>query len=354
MIAVACNRRANAIGVANSLMALAGGVTVRVNEWLHSMGLTTSRSSTLHAMEHLQLLQENQMKEVFKVNHKLLPLLCYDNIDIQLKIHNTRIETSSRMFHGTWGFFMVIRSCLLARCPKDAFSLATFLKAMESADRNPVNLSLFAPTPAKMEAWVKVVKAQLASVLKEYISHMPGGLESKDLPALQTKPPPVDPIAMYKPNIHFLKMMDAPDSSADGVSRVLDLISGQMGMAPDRLAENLLIAAGDVGSNQLVESLRVKRFPPIDTVEGYQYILSIFGGAHTTWNFTKALWILHWGNSAKEHDTGVWRTAFSLGLEYKKPAAAQDFNTIMRSCQMVHKANLVFVLRSVPWGFVHE
>ncbi|EGF97423.1 uncharacterized protein MELLADRAFT_114352 [Melampsora larici-populina 98AG31] len=240
-----------------------------------------------------------------------------------------------------------IQPALLAECNPDELGLPAFLDAMAAADRRPVNMSLFTPGVAESQHWRSVIKAQMASALMDYIEHIPGAPKAEKLPKLLTKPPSIDPIPMHKPNIHFLRMMDAPDSSAEGVSRVIDQILGQIGMDREDYAKHLLVAGGDVGSNQLVESLRVKRFPPIDSVEGYEWVLSVFGGAHTTWNMAKSLWKHHWGDSSKAEDTGVWRSAFALGLEYKQAADSQDFNTIMRSCQIVHQANLVFVLRSV-------
>ncbi|EGF99383.1 uncharacterized protein MELLADRAFT_112772 [Melampsora larici-populina 98AG31] len=299
MIAMTCNRRSNAIPVANGLMALASGVSCRVHEWLHTLGLTTSRKSVLQALEHFRVLQEKRMMDLFKINHKLMPDL----------------------------------------------GRPAFIEAMAAADRKPVNMALFTPSPAESNHWRLTVRAQLAKTLRDYIEQIPGGRDLKKLPLLVVRPPPVDPIVLQKSDIHFLRMMDAPDSSAEGVTRVLDQIMAQIGMDADTYSKHLLVAGGDVGSNQLVESLRVKRFPPIDSVEGYDWILSVFGGAHTTWNFTKSLWAHHWGHPERGDDTGVWRSAFSLGLEYKKPPASQDFNTIMRSCQIVHKANMVFISR---------
>ncbi|EGF97609.1 uncharacterized protein MELLADRAFT_114208 [Melampsora larici-populina 98AG31] len=149
----------------------------------------------------------------------------------------------------------------------------------------------------------------------------------------------------HTPNIHFLRMMDAPDSSAEGVSRVLDQVMAQIGKDKSDYANHLLIAGGDVGSNQLVESLCGKLHPPIDDVEGLTWVLLVFGAAHTTWNFAKAIWSLHWGNSSDREDSGAWRSSFELGGDYSKPPALQDFNSIMRMIQMVHKANLVYVIR---------
>ncbi|EGG03084.1 uncharacterized protein MELLADRAFT_65820 [Melampsora larici-populina 98AG31] len=306
-----------------------------------------AKTSILQAMEHLGVLQEKRMMDLFKINHKLMPFLCYDNVDIQLKIHNSCVDKTTRLFHGTWGFFNVFQSELLAECSTEELGLPSFVEAMAAADKKPVNLAMFCPKAPDMEHWKLVIKGQLAKALKEYVDHIPGLPAKTQLPSLRTTPPPIDPISMHKPNIHFLRMMEVPDSSAEGVSRVLDKVLAQIGLDSGTYAKHLLVAGGDVGLNQLVESLRIKHFPPIDLVKGYEWVLSIFGGAHTSWNFTKSLWNHHWGDPANRLDSGVWQTMFALGLEYKKPATMQDFNIIMQSCQMVHKANLIFVISEV-------
>ncbi|EGG06483.1 uncharacterized protein MELLADRAFT_86615 [Melampsora larici-populina 98AG31] len=236
MIAFACNRRSNASALQNGLMLMAG------------------------AMDSLRILQENRIMEVFKVNRKMMPLLCFDNVDIQLRIHNTRIDTSSKMFHGTWGFYIVVRACLLAKCEAEAVNLAAFLAAMKAANKKAVNIETFRPTPSESKHFKKVIKCQLAKALKEHIHHLPNAPEEKNLPALMLRPPQIDRIEFHTPNIHFLRMMDAPDSSAEGVSRVFDAIMSQIGLSKEDYAKSLLVAGGDVGSNQLVESLRVKLY----------------------------------------------------------------------------------------------
>ncbi|EGG01976.1 uncharacterized protein MELLADRAFT_110576 [Melampsora larici-populina 98AG31] len=222
MIAVACNCRANAIPLANGLMALASGVSCRVNKWLHAFGLTTSRTSILQALDRLRVLQEQRLIDVFKANHKLLPLLCYDNIDINIKVHHTRVNASSRMFHGTWGFYIVFQAALQAKCAEDAVNLQTFLTSMASASRKPVRMSLFSPGVKESQHFVALVKGQLGKALREYAPFIIGDGVAKFPPKLHTRAPAVEPIAMHQANIHFLRMMDAPDNSAEGVSRVID------------------------------------------------------------------------------------------------------------------------------------
>ncbi|EGF99852.1 uncharacterized protein MELLADRAFT_68221 [Melampsora larici-populina 98AG31] len=135
-----------------------------------------------------------------------------------------------------------------------AVSLAAFLDAMAAADRKAVSLSLFAPSVDEAEHWVKVVKAQISKALKEYAAYIPGAPDPRKLPSLTTRPPSVDPIPMHQPNLHFLQMMDAPDSSAEGVSCVIDAVIAQIGLDKSKYAQSLLVASGDVGSNQLTST----------------------------------------------------------------------------------------------------
>ncbi|EGG06867.1 uncharacterized protein MELLADRAFT_63088 [Melampsora larici-populina 98AG31] len=217
-----------------------------------------------------------------------------------------------------------------------------FEKAMGDAEGKPVDISMFIPTTEQLSHWKSVILAQLATALKTYAEHLPGGKTVK-LANLQTQPPPIDPIEMYQPNIFFLRLMDAPDSSADGVSRVLEQVLAQIGVDAKSFAETLLVAEGDVGSNELVESLRRKRFPSGNQADSLRWLLTVFGPAHATWNMCKALNSVHWGDSTNGQDTGAWRTAESLGGSAKHPSQ-QDFNSLMMMTKKMHDASLVFAL----------
>lgn len=84
---------------------------------------------------------------------------------------------------------------------------------------------------------------------------------SKSLPALDTQPPPVDKIEVYKLNMLMPKLMDASDNSAEGVGQLIEQICKQIGYSPERFEESLQVIEGDVGTCINIESLRNKRHP---------------------------------------------------------------------------------------------
>ncbi|EGG08084.1 uncharacterized protein MELLADRAFT_105330 [Melampsora larici-populina 98AG31] len=309
MLAVACNRRNNAVPLANGLMTLAAGVSCRVNEWLHTLGLTTSRTSILQAMEHLCVLQEQRMMELFKVNHKIMPHL-FSPVprDVGILQRNT-INPSSEMFRRGREHCEVPGIHVDSQSPTSRYGVVCTYTTGHGA------LVISHQDPARKSSQ-RICESHTGRSKTTTTKHLTTSYRSnRNAQTKHTFPP------------------------------VLDAVMAQIGVDKEKYAEKLLVAGGDVGSNQLVESLRVKRYPPIKALEGIDWVLSIFGGAHTTWNFAKSIWAHHWGHSDKGEDSGVWRSAFALGLEYKKPVPSQDFNSIMRSLQIVHKSNLVFVIK---------
>ncbi|EGG01848.1 uncharacterized protein MELLADRAFT_110677 [Melampsora larici-populina 98AG31] len=225
---------------------------------------------------------------------------------------------------------------------KDHKLKMAFKKAMAAAADWPVEMSMFIPTPDQITHWKGVILAQLADVLKTYVEHLPGDNAVK-LPVLKTQPASIDPIQIYQPNIFFLRLMDAPDSSAEGVSQALEEVMSQIGVDVDEFAKGLLFAEGDVGSNELVESLRRKHFPSSNMEDLLRWIVTVFGPAHATWNMCKALCSKHWGDSKDGQDTGAWQTVEALGGTAKHPSQ-QDFNTLMMMTKKSHDASLFFVL----------
>jgi hypothetical protein len=54
MVAFACNRRANGFQLTNSVRFLACGVSDRVHDYLHYLGLTSSKRTALSALNRLE------------------------------------------------------------------------------------------------------------------------------------------------------------------------------------------------------------------------------------------------------------------------------------------------------------
>ncbi|EGG11117.1 uncharacterized protein MELLADRAFT_60017 [Melampsora larici-populina 98AG31] len=236
------------------------------------------------------------------------------------------------MFQRTWCSYIVVCACLLANCEAEVVNLAAFLTAMKAAKQKG---------PGETKHFKKVIKAQLANALKEDLDHLPIAPKKQNLLDINLIPPLINPSEFHTPNIHFLRMIDVPDSLAKGVSHVFNLILSQIYLSKEEYVKHILVAGGDVGSNLLVESLCGKLSPSIDRVEDLSGVLSICGVVHTTWSFGKGIWALHGGNSDNSKDSAVWCSSFELGGDYTKSFASQEFNFIMRSMQIVHKANLV-------------
>lgn len=109
MIAFGCNRRVNAFQVEMSLTLLACGVSERVNSFLHYVGLTASRKTAMRALETLGREEAERIKVESRRPSPFAPLICVDNIDFEQRIHRKRLESASRVFHGSWGYIHVLK-----------------------------------------------------------------------------------------------------------------------------------------------------------------------------------------------------------------------------------------------------
>lgn len=71
MISFASNRRINALQLQNSLAFVACGVSERVNDYLHFLGLTSSRETALRAMDSLGKATEKMIKRKMAKSYNL-------------------------------------------------------------------------------------------------------------------------------------------------------------------------------------------------------------------------------------------------------------------------------------------
>lgn len=344
MVAFACNRRHNGLQMLNAVTFVACGVSDRVNDYLHSIGLTSSRDTSLDAFDTLKNNAERKLRLELSKAHVLRPFLCADNLDFQARVHSHRVEKSSRLFHGSWGYFHILPSALIPTPLRGAWSLPNFLESMRDGMSKTVNLKLFLATEEESQQWVSTIKAQLSHVLMEYLVKPHQDSSSKSKIKLKTSPPPVEKIEVYKPNILMLKLMDASDNSAEGVGQLIEQICKQINFNPEKFEEDLQVFEGDVGTCMNLESLRQKRHPSRNSPESLHNVLSVPGAAHTLWNFAEWIFKLHYGNEKDSHDIGAWRTWQSLGGKGDKKSAKKDFNTTMVMIQKVHTANLLFCL----------
>lgn len=346
-LAFACNRRVNGDQLKMGVTFLACGISERINAYLHSVGLTCSRKTALRAIEHLTKVTEKKTRDILSRKHLLRPFLCVDNIDFESKVHNKRIEETTKPFHGTWGYFHVLPEILLPEVDRYELSLASCAESMAESVSRPVHVESFFPNVREAEHWGLTLKSQLSVALIGYI--LPK--DSKTAPQLEQSPPLIDQIDLHAAEIRMLRMMDASDNSAEGVGQMLEQIASQLRADGKDLSELLQILEGDLGTNMNIESLRKKRHPAGHLHEALQYILTVPGAAHTLWNVAQAVLIHHWGREKNYKDNGAWKTWVALGGTCDKPVSKKDFNSIMVMIHKIHTATMISCLEYVVRGF---
>lgn len=347
MVAFACNRRHNALQLQNAITFVACGVSDRVNDYLNSIGLTSSRATALEAFDTLQKQAEKKIRVHLNRDHIIRPFLCADNLDFQARIHSQRVERSSRLFHGSCGYLHFIPNPLTPVVLREAWSLTSFLRSMRDGSSKSAHLKDFLPNAKENLQWVATLKAQLSQVLLKYLVKPQLENSPQKIPKLDTQPPAVDKINVYKPNILMLKLMDASDNSAEGVGQLIEQICKQVSFTPEKFEESLQVFEGDVGTCINIESLRNKRHPARNSTESLPNVISIPGAAHTLWNLSEWIFNLHYGDENNAQDTGAWRTWQALGGKGSRNPGKKDFNTTMVMIHKVHTANLVFCLEYV-------
>lgn len=345
MIAFVCNRCCNGMQIQNLIAFIACGVSKRVNDHLHFLGLTTSRQTGLKAMDTLGRASEKLIKLRMKESLNLRPFMTLDNIDIQSRIHNSRVEASTKLFHGSYGYLHFLPPGLIDNIDPEEGKVKTLLKCIDQSQQEPFEPSSILPTQDEKLHWTQVLKAQLSRALLDYV------LEKNSIDynicksELETVPPPVDQIDWQEPDLMMLKMMSASDSSAGGVAEMPEQCQAQTGEDPIELAKYLRVLEGDMGTCLNFESLIRQRFPASSPQDSLNNILNMPGLSHTMWNVASKVISHHWGDPKDASDTGLHRTAGALSMKTDKMPSQQDFNSLMQMIHKSHTATLVFLLK---------
>lgn len=347
MISFASNRRINALQLQNSLAFVACGVSERVNDYLHFLGLTSSRETALRAMDSLGKATEKMIKRKMAKSYNLRPSMVVDNLDIQCRIHNSRIESTTKMFHGSYGYLHFLPDHLTKDIDPADTTVEKLLDCMKKSQEHSIDIKDLIPTQEHDNHWTLTRKSELSRALIDY-ELKKDTIEYKYCNEnLETSPPPVDKIKMYKPEIHMLKMMSASDDSAGGVGELICQCKKQTGIEDIQFSKSLQLMEGDMGTCLNCESLIRKLFPAGHQEEGLSNVLNMPGLSHTMWNMASNLASHHWGNPKDSMDTGLHRTAGALGMKSDKPPSTQDFSSVL---QLIHKsqaATMNFLLKYV-------
>lgn len=345
MLAFCCNRRHSGLQLQNSMTFLACGVTQKVNDYLHFLGLTSSRATALEAMDTLKHLTEEKIRMMGSRSYKIRPFWCVDNIDIEARIHDKKVEKNSRVFHGTWGYLHEVPEHLLKDLSAEELDLNIFLKAMDRSKSKPVDLVSLLPTKSEEEHFQLVQKAQISKAFLEHILEKGSKEDTYCKGVLATSPPPVDPIKMYDPNIIMFKMMSASDNSSTGIGQLIEKMIKQLDVDPIEFGKWMQIVEGDMGTNMNFEGAARKRYPAGHAEEGLQNISLGLAGSHTMWNITSSIVNHYAGDRDDSDDPGVQRCATALGIDPNHLVDKSDFGLMMQSVHRIQTATFVFILK---------
>ncbi|KAA1083207.1 hypothetical protein PGTUg99_004790 [Puccinia graminis f. sp. tritici] len=319
MVAFGGNRRHNGFQLCNSLIFLAAGVTERVSSYLNHIGISSSRRTAHAALASLGKEAEAKLKARFKLDISPLvaPILCYDNLDFQEKVHMKSLGHTGQMFHGTWGYIHSIPPSISSKLDPLELTIEALKNALHSGTQLKIRPDMFTPTLKSTNHFEKTLKSQITRVILRYLA-TPGDTRVK----LPKDPPEVHPILPEDPDISMLKLMVASDNSADGVGDVFTGVIQQSGLTPS--------------------DLRKQRSPAEGNHDNLENILAIPGAAHTLWNLSQAIFLQHWGNEKDARDTGAWRVLHALGITSDKPVTKKDFNLMLCHVEKIHEATLLY------------
>lgn len=164
---------------------------------------------------------------------------------------------------------------------------------------------------------------------------------------LKSTPPPVDPIQMYKPEIHMLKLMTASENSTTGIGQVIEQLVQQLGLDPKDFASHVQQVEGDLGTVRNFAAAERKRFPAGHPEESLRNMMRCLAGSHTMWNMTSGILGHYMGDAGDSQDSGVHRCAASLGIKADKLFDKKDFGLLMTAVHKIHTSTLAFLLKFV-------
>ncbi|POW21641.1 hypothetical protein PSHT_02129 [Puccinia striiformis] len=265
----------------------------------------------------------------------LVRLGIFEENSTQGTVHTKTIETTSRSFHGTWGYLHSADPQLLAQVNDTDLSLDSYKKSIAGYADKIVKPSAFFPTNEQSQHFQAVVKSQISQVLFSCVAKI------KDHKTVPQHPPPIDPIRPHVPDITMLKMMIASDNSSEGIGEVLTGITNQTNETPIEAAGHLQVMEGDLGTYCNLESLRALRRPTTHPDESLGNIFMLLGASHILWNIAQAIFLLHFGDSSNCEDLGAWHTMESLGIAADRPITKKDFTLMVSNMQRVHEVTIL-------------
>jgi hypothetical protein len=132
----------------NAICFLACGVSDRVNDYLHKLGLTSCRQTALDALQTLTEQGEKDLKRVMSLEQAsdLGLFICIDNLDMEEKVHMASVGHQTSIFHGTWGYVQLPNKSLLDSLDASQLNLKTYLDAIKDVPNISIDPQQFMPT----------------------------------------------------------------------------------------------------------------------------------------------------------------------------------------------------------------
>lgn len=296
-------------------------------------------------METLKKATEDRIKNIGARSSKMRPLWCLDNLDIEARVHDKKVEANSRVFHGTWGYLHEVPEHLTKDLAAEDLDLNIFSEAMERSKHQKIDVRVLIPTMAEELHFELAQKTQISNALVEHC--LKDDIQAmayckRNLPLC---PPEVDPIQMYDPQITMFKLMSASDNSSTGIGQLIEQVLSQLGIDWSDFGKQFQIVEGDMGTNMNFEGATRKRYPPGHAEEGLQNLSFGLAGAHTMWNFASAIVNAYAGDINDSDDPGIFRCAAPLGIKPEKLVDKSDFGLLMQTVQKIQSATLVFLLK---------
>ncbi|KAI7949862.1 hypothetical protein MJO28_008683 [Puccinia striiformis f. sp. tritici] len=344
MLSFAKNRRHNVFQLENSIRFLACGMSERVNEYFHHLGLTSSRQTAIDSLRTLSIYAQGQLVKAMSlsVNSAFGPFICIDNLDMEERIHLVSVGHRSMMFHGTWGYIHTPPKLLLESLDLSEINLESYHQALKTVQTMSIQPRDFLAERATEDHYVEIWKSQLATVMLKYIA-----VPADQTGAYNTHPPPIEVLSPTAPDFHMLKLMEESDNSAEGIGQVMESVQRQTGLTPEEFVGRLQPMEGDLGTCQNFHSMRALRAPNKRPEENMNNVTFQLGASHTLWNIGQTIFEKHFGEMNNSENMGAWRTLNALGTPPSKVLQKKDFTGMIQHMERVHEATLFHCLRVV-------
>ncbi|POV98057.1 hypothetical protein PSHT_14242 [Puccinia striiformis] len=135
----------------------------RVNEYLHHLGLTSSRQTAIDSLRTLSAYAESNLRKVMalEVSPAFGPFICIDNLDMEERVHLVSVGHRTMMFHGTWGYIHTPPKALLESLDLSEITLQSYNQALQTVRTMNITPRDFLPDRATKTTTSKYGRASL-------------------------------------------------------------------------------------------------------------------------------------------------------------------------------------------------